>query len=106
MGLFWDLRDRHEPEEADLCEQCGGQPASATVERAWRRCRLCEDCLASEDATPTGPIAAAWTLDGGDVAIERVWPVTVNLHRYHVERVLETGVEVPPRWRADPDAEP
>lgn len=87
-------------DEEELCEQCGREPASETVDRAGRSVRLCGRCLEAEDRTPPAPIAAAWAFSEEGVAIERVWPVPVNLHSYHLERVLEQGIEVPGKLKA------
>lgn len=91
-----------------VCEQCGRRPAVASVRRATGSLRLCERCRQTEDRVPEAPIAAAWGLDEGPTVVEQVWPVAVNLHRFHLERVLEAGVEVPPRLQPleDEDAGP
>lgn len=95
-------------DDETVCGQCGRRPAATSVRRASGSLELCESCHETEDRVPEAPIAAAWGLDEGPTVVEQVWPVAVNLHRFHLERVLEAGVEVPPRLQTpeDEDAGP
>lgn len=82
--------------EEDRCDQCGQERPTTQVRRATGPLQLCQGCRALEEEIPKSPIAAAWDLDqDGETVIERVWPVAVNLHRYHLDRVVERGIEVP-----------
>lgn len=84
-----------------FCDQCGSEQAVEEIRRPFGPVVLCNRCLAVEEGLPEAPIAAAWDLDGDGLAIERVWPVAVNLHRFHLEEVLEQGIDAPAKLKAE-----
>lgn len=80
-----------------FCDQCGCEQAVERVRRPFGPVVLCNRCLAVEEGLPEAPIAAVWDLEEHGLAIERVWPVAVNLHRFHLEEVVEQGIDAPPK---------
>lgn len=87
-----------------FCDQCGCEQAVERVRRPFGPVVLCNRCLAVEEGLPEAPIAAAWDLEGAGLAIERVWPVAVNLHRFHLEEVVGHGIDAPAKLTTE--AEP